>query len=67
MSDATEATSPATSTTEPIPALLPHDWPRQLEEFLDAVHATPAARVAAFAFVDGWVLAAVPTDDAVTT
>jgi hypothetical protein len=44
---------------EPIPALLPRDWPAQLLELCDNLEASPAARQAAFAFVDGWVLAAV--------
>lgn len=42
----------------PIPALLPRDWPAQLNELCDNLEASPAARQAAFAFVDGWVLAA---------
>lgn len=46
---------------EPIPALLPRDWPRQLDEFLDALAASEAARQAAYAFVDAWVLAAATT------
>lgn len=46
------------SADAPIPALLPRDWPRQLAEFLNALQASPAARQAAYAFVDAWVLAA---------
>ena len=53
------ASPPAPTDDAPIPALLPRDWPRQLDEFLDAMSASPAVRQAAYAFVDGWVLAAV--------
>lgn len=45
-------------TDEPIPALLPRDWPAQLTAFLDNVYVSPAVRQAAFALVDGWVQAA---------
>lgn len=49
---------------QPIPALLPRDWPRQLDELCDNLDASPAARQAAFAFVDGWVLAAADRTEA---
>lgn len=61
MSDTPE--TPQTADDAPIPALLPRDWPHQLDEFLDDMSASPAVRQATFAFVDGWVLAAT-TDDA---
>jgi hypothetical protein len=48
----------ASDVDESIPALLPRDWPRQLDELFDQLHASPAAREAARAVVDGWVLAA---------
>jgi hypothetical protein len=42
----------------PVPALLPRDWPRQLDELCDDLSAPLTARQAAFALVDRWVLAA---------
>jgi hypothetical protein len=52
----------------PIPALLPHDWPAQLTELLDRVHAPTATRQVAFQLVDDWVLAAATqlSDEATT-
>lgn len=45
---------------EPIPALLPRDWPAQLTEFMNnlAAPVPPAVQQAALALVDGWVQAA---------
>lgn len=45
----------------PIPALLPRDWPAQVQRLCDDLLAVPAAREAANRLVDGWVLAAATT------
>jgi hypothetical protein len=46
-----------------ISALLPRDWPRQVDRLIDDLGASTAFRAevldAAFALVDSWVLAAV--------
>lgn len=50
---------------EPIPALLPRDWPAQVERLVDDLGASNVfrdeVRTAALALVDGWVLAAATT------
>lgn len=47
---------------EPIPALLPRDWPAHVDRLLDDLGASELTRQAAYALVDSWVLAAVDTD-----
>lgn len=47
---------------DPVAALLPRDWPRQVEKLLDLLYAPPVARDWAFALVDSWVQEATDAD-----
>lgn len=63
-SDPTTEAMRYSAVDQAIVALLPRDWPGQLDAFLDRVQASPYARDAAFAIVDAWVQAAVEAEEA---
>lgn len=60
MSQTTDASD--ASTDAPIPALLPRDWPSQLDGLLRASGLDETDAAVVLELVDRWVLAATPDD-----